>query len=233
MAYGLDTFVFIMEPVNLAVEATALVHNVTQFMGQFKQHAPKDTPHREDLVQCFDEILAIRSQIDRILPRGLFERMSPDRQALERPLDRFYARLAQYLERINAEGSRQTSTFKSLRDSLSSKKKSRRNELASDLNSLKKDISAHRGFLNTLLKHTNTINAQKPRLFEIRTFAAPHRLQMSDRQEARHSWYSKARLENTCQWFTKSEEFATWLASDDPAFLWVQGAAGCGKSTVM
>lgn len=233
-----------MEPINIAMGAAALVHTTLQLlqrMGYFKQHASKDAPHREELVQCLDEILAIRNQIDQILPIGSSERMSPDRQALEKPLATLCARLARILERISAETSRQVQIPKSARQVQTPRsvreylfrKKPRRNELALDLVSLKSDISAHRCFLNTLLKHTNNTNVQKPHLFETRISAVPHRLQMNDRQEARHSWYSKARLENTCRWFTESEEFATWLASDDPAFLWVQGAAGCGKSTVM
>jgi hypothetical protein len=50
---------------------------------------------------------------------------------------------------------------------------------------------------------------------------------------ARHLEYRRTRTPGTCNWLLETEEYKKWRSSPTASNLWIHGAAGIGKSTLM
>ncbi|UKZ47093.1 hypothetical protein TrVGV298_001307 [Trichoderma virens] len=48
-----------------------------------------------------------------------------------------------------------------------------------------------------------------------------------------HNNIRKLRTPGTCEWLLKKPDFKTFINSETDSILWIHGAAGCGKSTLM
>jgi hypothetical protein len=90
--------------------------------------------------------------------------------------------------------------------------------------------------LATMDLSSSLVRLSRPQAVEGPQFKQPENSSSGQAYEAhiaRHLEYRRARAPGTCNWLLETEEYKKWRSSPTASNLWIHGAAGIGKSTLM